>query len=263
MAGMVHTTGNGSLNAVALRAFLFVFSLVIVTGPSVVHADEPRTIRVGVIRSNPPYVTENPSAGIDNDIVRAALANAGFQAKFFHAPLGRLDSLFEDNKVEAITTFDPTARKCALSDVFSYWHDGLIVRRGLARKVTSVADLKGLRVGTFPRAEFALGDQLAPYLPSFAKRLTVFRTDLVVPMLDRGRIDAYIGDVWAVQTSFDNQFGIREDQPPYVVAQYFKPTPRWLCFHDEALVKAFDEGLAELKASGRYKAIIEMYHPGP
>ncbi|MCJ9429244.1 substrate-binding periplasmic protein [Kordiimonas marina] len=232
-------------------------------GLSPAHADEAKVIRVGVILSNPPYVTETPSAGIDNDIVRAALANVGYKTEFFHAPLGRLDSLLEDQKVEAITTFNPHAKNCLMSDIFTYWHDGVVVRRGLGRTVRSVADLKGLRVGTFPNAELALGDKLAPYLSTFAKRINVFRTDLVVPMLERSRIDAYIGDVWAVQESFDNQLGIREDQPPFIVAEYFKPTPRWLCFRDEKLVKTFNKGLAELKASGRYKAIIADYHPGP
>ncbi|TNE63302.1 MAG: transporter substrate-binding domain-containing protein [Alphaproteobacteria bacterium] len=227
-----------------------------------VLADET-TVGIGVIQHTPPYVTENPSSGLDNEIVRAAFGVEGRAVVFYHAPLSRLASLLVDDKVDAITSFDPQADGCFLSDIFTYWHDGVIVRAELRDKVHSVADLKGLRVGTFPHAEKALGDLLVPYVAGFSAQMAVFRADLVAPMLERGRLDAYIGDLWTVAYAYREAAGDPAKSLPYAVAVEFPPTPRYLCFSDADLVPVFNRGLAEIRKRGIHDAIVGRYSVRP
>lgn len=225
-----------------------------------VEGGDAARVTIGTILHNPPYVTENPSAGIDLDIIRAAFGAAGRDVSFTHAPISRVEFLLAEGRIDAMTTFRTSETQCHNSGVFSAWHDGVSVRRDLADRVTSIADLHGLRVGMFPGAERVLDHIIGDHVRTFDRRVTIFRTPLVVRMLRYGRIDAYIGDYWALEHAARAEKG-GDEAPAFVTVVAFPPTLRRLCFLDDGLRQIFDSGLLQIRAAGDTDRIIGRYRP--
>ncbi|NVJ98408.1 MAG: transporter substrate-binding domain-containing protein [Alphaproteobacteria bacterium] len=218
-------------------------------------ADRP--VRVGTITNNPPYVLENPSAGIDLDLVAEAFARVGLKVEFHHAPLSRVQVLLETGKVDAMTTFRTNDTLCTNSVVFSHWHDGITVPRDIELEVKTVQDLAGLRVGMFPGAVKVL-DNLSDYdISSFAMAMTVYDRNQLIKVLLYRRLDAYIGDYWALDYAFRQ---LAPDTPkPYRLAVAFEPTPRRLCVRNAALVERFNQGVAAMLADGTPERVRGRY----
>jgi len=224
-------------------------------------------IRVGTILHNPPYVTENPSSGIDLDTIRTVYGSIGREVAFVHAPLSRVELLLKSGQIDAMTTVGTQKSQCVDSDIFGYWHDGISVPRLSSIKVMSVADLKGLTVGLFPGAETVLTQQLSPHAEGFADRITIYSTDLAVKMLAYERIDAYIGDVWGLEYAYQELSAKGEvdtgEQKPFFTAVYFEPTPRRLCFRDNSQMAQFNDALNLAKTSGALKNLPAPRTPRP
>lgn len=232
-------------------------------------SSRPQPVFVGTILENPPYVMENPSAGIDLDIIRAVFASVGMSVEYIHAPISRVEFLLSEGRIDAMTTFRSSAEQCSNSDIFSHWHDGVSVQLSLASQVTSLEDLKGLRVGMFPGAERVLASIIGDYVPTFGSKVTIFRTPLVLRMLRYGRIDAYIGDFWVLDHAARTEKDAEEqaeneinDGLPYKTVVAFPPTPRQLCFRDDRLRQMFNEGLRQLLASDQIGQIQRLYRAG-
>jgi ABC-type amino acid transport substrate-binding protein len=224
-----------------------------------VDAGRARTpLQVGTILHNPPYVFQEPSRGIDLDIIAAVFEEMGVAATFLHAPVSRVEFLLDAGRIDAMTTFRSREDQCANSAVFSNWHDGISVRTALAGEVRELGDLAGLRVGLFPGAERVLADVIGDHVATFGSRVTIYSTPLVVRMLGHGRVDAYIGDYWAMDYVYRAADGLEEEKP-YRVVTRFQPTPRRLCFRDGALRDRFNAALAAVEGRGDVKAVIARY----
>lgn len=217
--------------------------------------DKP--VVIGTITHNPPYVLQNPSGGIDLDLIEAAFGHVGLKVEFTHAPLSRVQILLETNKVDAMTTFRTIEGLCVNSDVFSYWHDGISVPKQLEKEVATVQDLAGLRVGMFPGAVMVLPNLTEQDVSSFGSSVTVFNRGQLIKMLHYGRLDAYIGDYWALEYAYRQ---LTPDQPkPYRVAVEFEPTPRRLCIKNSALVEPFNRGVKDILAEGLPEKVKARY----
>lgn len=216
-------------------------------------------IRIGTIQNNPPYVIENLSSGIDMDTIRAAFAVVGREVEFVHAPLTRISSLLRSRRIDGITTLVAMGNQCTLSDVFSYWHDGIVVRRDLEKNVSSVADLAGLRVGMFPSASAVFAEKLGPHVASFASETVINSTPPVLRLLEYGRIDAYIGDIWGLEALAASS----TDVLPFRIAITFEPTPRYVCFLDDKVKEQFNKGVAQLNTEGELEKITARYRKQP
>ena len=252
-----------------MRYWLPLFVVLTLLGSGSVLAQESESFRraeakpeefvVGTILHNPPYVTEHPSSGIDLDIIRAAMAQSGTKVRFVHAPIARVEKLLENGLVDAITTFATIDGLCENSDVFSEWHDGIIVPRDSRFDVRAVSDLAGLKVGMFPGAEQVLASTLDPYAASFGGKVTIFSAPLVLRMLRYQRIDAYIGDFWSIEYAQKNDLEFKNQPRLFDVAVKFDPTPRSLCIRDKQHLALFNEGLAAAKMTGSVSEILAQY----
>lgn len=240
----------------ACLTVLLITSGVIADDPvSVWPPDKP--VRVGTITHNPPYVIENPSKGIDLDLVTAAFDHVGLKVMFQHAPLSRVQILLETGKVDAMTTFRTTDGLCTNSDVFSHWYDGITVPLATERDVQGVDDLAGLRVGMFPGAVMVLPNLTAAHVESFGRSIVVYNREQLIKMLNYNRLDAYIGDYWALEYAYRQ---LASERPkPYRVAVAFEPTPRRLCIRDEGLTALFNRGVAAVLASDTPAAVKARY----
>lgn len=215
-------------------------------------------VTVGTIIHNPPYVFENPSAGIDVDIIREAFAHSGIKVEIVHAYLSRMSVLLEAGRIDAMTAYRTVEDKCELSEPYGYWHNGIIARSGLNTKISGFEDLAGLKVGLFPQAKNIFGLDLVKASANFASETTVFTTPSALRMLSYDRLDVYVGDSWGLDYLF-RQNAADDEVPPYEVAYAFEPTPRNLCFSVDKHRVAFNEGLTTLRRSGRIEKIIGRY----
>lgn len=216
-------------------------------------------LRIGTIQNNPPYVIESPSSGIDMDTIRAAFAAVGREVEFIHAPLTRISSLLRSRRIDGITTLVGMGSQCTLSDVFSFWHDGVVIRQDLKRNISSIADLAGLRVGMFPSASAVFAEKLGPHAASFASETVINSTPSVLRLLQYGRIDAYIGDIWGLEALASRQS--TSTGYPFRIALTFEPTPRYVCFLDSEVTEQFNTGVKELNAQGQLAKIVNLYRP--
>ncbi|WCL54833.1 substrate-binding periplasmic protein [Gimibacter soli] len=218
----------------------------------------PGHVTVGIMNSVPPYVIENPSSGMDIDIIRAAFNELGATTTFIHVPLSRLDGLLADKLVNASVTVAPNPA-CAASKPFNHWHDGLVVAREFADAVKTPADLAGKRFAMFPKAATVLGPHLEGL--DLQKEQPIIATEyyMALRLIIRGRVVAYLGDYWALDHLWVTLYGDELDKRPYVIAADFPPSPHALCFADRNLRDRFDTILARMKSDGRITAIIDSY----
>lgn len=244
-----------------IRPALRLFGILI---PLIVQAtaqaeDQPETARplvIGTMQEVPPYVFEHPSRGIDIDIIRATFSLMEKEVVFMHVPTLRLERLLSSGRADAISANSANVKGCNPSQPFSYWRDAVLVRKGLPKGVYSMIDLAGLNVATFPKAERALGSALKPFIRYFGSYNYLINTD-ALGLLQRGRLDAYIGDRLLVEYALKEQGWTGE--PPYELAFDLPPTPRLLCFSDKAMAARFDAALAEIQAAGADKQIGDLY----
>ncbi len=215
-------------------------------------------VKVGTIIHNPPYVFENPSAGIDVDIIREAFAYSGISVEFVHAYLSRMGVLLDAGRIDAMTGYRSRADQCELSEPFGFWHNSIVVRSGLDATISGFDDLAGLKVGLFPQAKNVFGQGLVKASANFASETIVFTTPSALRMLSYDRLDAYIGDSWGLDYLF-LQTKKANTPLPYRIAHAFAPTPRHLCFTVDGLLAAFNDGLTKLKSSGRMDEIVNQY----
>ena len=220
--------------------------------------NQSQTVTVGTIIHNPPYVFENPSAGIDVDISREAFELSGVSVEIVHAYLSRMGVLLDAGRIDAMTAYRTRADQCQLSEPYGYWHNSIIVRSDLDLEIKSFEDLAGLKVGLFPQAKNIFGLELVKASANFASETTVFTTPSALRMLSYDRLDAYVGDSWGLDYLFQ-QSEEADAPPPYKIAFAFEPTPRHLCFAVDDLRTAFNEGLKSLRNSGRLDEIVRRY----
>lgn len=227
----------------------------------IAHADSKRqeAFIIGSMPDAPPYVLEKPSRGIDLDIIKAAFEKMDVTVTFQHVPSLRLDRQFTSGRVDAISTNSTAIKGCIASKPFSHWQDAVMVRRGLLKPITSMVDLAGLNVATFPNAERVLGEALAPFTRYFRSYTYLINTD-ALGLLARGRLDAYIGDRRMVEYSMRKEDW--QGETPYEIAFELPPFPRYLCFHDREMADRFDNAVTRLQAAGTDKAILSNYLPG-
>jgi len=201
------------------------------------------------------------------DVVRAALGRCGHQVRFTIVPFGRHWKDYADSPgsfdgmatAEADQTFPGHSTK-----PFMHLQDGATVTPALAA-VSSVPDLKGLRVVAFPAADKILGIEAAvPTFKSFSMRSDRF--DQLRPLL-AGRADAILADglitahfiaVLRGRAAGGNEPSI-DTATRVVFRKIFEAGPQRLYFRDPAVAAGFDRCVDELRASGELVRIAKPY----
>jgi hypothetical protein len=215
----------------------------------------------------PPHFDAN-GRGRVADVVRAALDRCGHRVRFTIVPFGRHWKDYVDQPsfdglatAEADQTFPGHSTK-----PFIRLQDGATVlgESGLAA-VTSVDQLKGMRVVAFPAADKILGIQaLVPQFKSFGMRADRF--DQLRPLF-ADRADAVLAD-GLITARFITMLRKRAaaGQEPnidpasrVVFRKIFASGPQRLYFRDATIASNFDRCVAELRASGALQRLAKPY----
>lgn len=217
----------------------------------------------------PPYVEHNlPHGGYVVQLIRAALASVGLEARFEFMPWARAMSLLHDGKVTAVAPAYRTADReieCDLSAPFPGGPLALFALTNNARHWDDLRDLAGLRIGVVRGYAHTQAFDAAAFL---RKEPANDETANLRKLL-AGRIDAMAADRNVVR------FLLRRDLPdlPGLTDLPDLPDPAdraaslaefdpilgerdlHVCFSrarpdHAALRAAFDKGLAAIRASG-------------
>lgn len=217
-------------------------------------------LSVGFGTHKPPYVFERENKGLEFDIVVAAARAAGFTVKPYYSPMERLHRSFLLGEIDAMTTTNPQG---GIAPYYSkpYIHYQNVAMSLAARgySIERISDLRRHSVRAFQRARFLLGDdfrQMAESNPRYHEEAQqVARNRL----LYSGRVDVVIGDRRILHYFNREVYAQVDVGQPVVEFLLFPATPYHLGLHDESVRDRFDQGLAEIRASGEYAEIERRY----
>lgn len=225
-------------------------------------ADEVR-MTFGI--SLPPHVLADQDSGIEVDIAREALALAGHELVPIYVPPRRIAHELLGGFVDAASKDQGrpiTEPGFFYANEAFFFHDVAFSLAENGHVLRQPSDLDGLEVVTFQNALKHYPEWLAPVAED-GRYSEVVDQALQVKMLQRGRADEIIADENIIayhMRELEKQTG----QPLRpVVKAYINPKIGYApIFRSEALRDAFNAGLAELRASGRYDAILATYSKG-
>ncbi len=219
------------------------------------------------MREVAPYVmkTATGMTGLDYEIIAAALAHRGHQLTVKLYPFARLVTTFNDNReIEAAAPVLASFKvDGTLTDPFiTYENIGLSLEQAKL-PLTQIADLAQFRIIAFQNAKAALGPEFAAAVaanPGYREEAT---QQVQIRALFNGRTDLVIGERRILHYFIqDPSTGIN---PSLVATEHrlFAPTHYSAVFRDPTLAVDFNAGLAAIKASGLYDALLKKYSKLP
>ena len=223
-------------------------------------ADETHTLRIGFGTNKPPYVFEDEKRGLEFDIVVGAARKAGFEVRPVFAPLARLHTMLADHDVDAIATTGPqTGIQACYSTPYIEYHNVAMALTARHLPIRTVADLAGYSVSSFQRSRDLLGPDYARMAEANSRYREEANQITRNLLLFSGRIDVIVGDRRII--GFFNHIAAKQVDvtQPVTVYEMFAPIYYSVGFVDPARCAAFDAGLAELRKSGDYARIEQIY----
>lgn len=226
------------------------------------RADELQPMRVAIGLSLPPYVMADERRGMEYDIVREALADAGFELVPVFVDFGEVPGAIASGKADAaMTVTAATVPDHPLSAPHIVYRNAAMTLASRHLTVETIADLSGFSVLAFQKATDYLP---AAYAEAVAGKADYSETAEQVRQpeaLFLGEVEVVVADI-NIFNWFRNDPRVRADADStqeVTVHAIFAPTPYQVAFGDAADRDAFDAALAALRDSGRYGAIIAAY----
>ncbi len=213
----------------------------------------------------PPYILAQQDAGIEVEIVRAALAQRGHVLQARYLPMGRIPLMFKSRQVDAIMMdvgedMAPFGGHYALPPVL---YDNVFITLKRSRlEIRAPQDLRGHTVMSFVGAAKRYPDWLQP-LQHTGAYVESNHQEVQPMLLALGRYEVVLSDrsifqYYALQQHLkDPSFVLPPvQQHAFTVAdpKNYRPV-----FRDPAIRDDFNAGLAYLHKSGRYRAIYDKY----
>ncbi|MBC8445525.1 MAG: transporter substrate-binding domain-containing protein [Rhodospirillaceae bacterium] len=210
----------------------------------------------------PPYVIREEARGIEYDILKEILASKGYEMEPLYVPLARTLMMLKDDDVDGImSTGIKDLPGCYTDSHITYWNYAISLKdRNL--KINSVADLDDKSVVAFQNAKNYLGDdfhQMAVINPDYReladqsaqnKLLYSRRVDVVIA-------DRYIFDWLNNDPTVKARVNVIQAVTHHAL---FEPSHFSAVFKSDDICQAFNAGLKQLRASGRYQQIIDSYN---
>lgn len=221
------------------------------------------TFKAIVGQALPPYIIETEDRGGELDIVRQALALAGHQLETVYVPFGRIRMMLENGHGDLGFPLQPGGDQDSLwysaehmaytNAVFGLYERNLQVR--------GISDLAFYSVLAFQKASQYLGPEFQAMTESNHAYAEIMRQQSQIEMLLAGRVDLVVLDenIFRYYLRMIEAGDIANTKRRVQVWHLFEPTPYRVGFRSESLQKTFDQGLAELRASGRYDAILNQW----
>jgi polar amino acid transport system substrate-binding protein len=214
----------------------------------------------------PPFVFGSEQRGLEIDIMREALALKGYGMRVMHVPNKRLQVVIRASGVDAAATVRESDDGSFYSDDFITFENYAITRRAAHIRLDSVADLKGHTVVAWQNAWRDLGPEFEalfnpevtlPYVRDYTE-LASQRTQNV--MFWHGRAQVIIVDK-TIFLWYRKELAAEVDTSAEVVFHNIFPrhTHFQVAFKDRQVRDDFNDGLRQLRKSGRYQQLVDAY----
>lgn len=233
------------------------------------HSASLPELSVGIGLDVPPWVIAEQNAGIEIDILNAAMQSQGYRVKPLYVANGLAMDLFNQDRIDAvINVTDKVVREGVfLSEPVVAMEKVAIslVEKNFPANV-DIEFLRDKSVVAFQRASSLLGDEFAAmasandqYRESHRQRLQVnllMIRDVDFIVLDKS-VFGYYWHAACDDASLKNAKGLLHR--PVRFHHLFEPSEYSFAFHNAGVRDAFNRGLARLKRDGSYDRIIENY----
>jgi polar amino acid transport system substrate-binding protein len=217
-------------------------------------------LRLGIGTHKPPYVFQGEARGLEYEIVEAAAKHAGFAIDVVHMPIERLHWLLRRSEIDAIaTTNELSGIQAFYSQPHIYYQNVAVALRSRNYKIERIADLSNYSVSAFQRARFLLGrefQRMAQSNPRYREEAQQIARNR---LLYSGRIEVVVADIRILRYLNREVLHQVDVSQPLVEYSIFAPTPYQVGFRREAQRNRFNQGLAEIRANGEYRAIERRY----
>ncbi|WP_430460558.1 substrate-binding periplasmic protein [Thalassolituus sp. LLYu03] len=234
-----------------MRIWLLI--LLIMSGPAL--AD---TLRLAVGQSLPPYIMAD-GTGMELDIVREALALRGYDIEPVFMPFQRVvDSVRQGQTEGALTVNEDSGLKAFYSAEHIRYQNVAIALAKRRLPVHEVRDLAGYSVLAFQNARHYLGPAFGAMAAANPEYHELAQQQLQIAMLLNERVDVIVLDQ-NIFTYFRHARAAPVTDAGIEIFTLFPPTPYKVAFREAVWRDAFNSGLAELRANGRYDAILHSY----
>jgi polar amino acid transport system substrate-binding protein len=196
---------------------------------------------------------------METEIIRGSLPE-DTKIKLVYLPFARLKVSLSDGGADAVTPVNENAgiKGVYYSGSHITYQNIVVSLRSRALKITSIADLGKLRIIAFQDATVYLGNNFAAMAKNNPHYHELADQKSQVKMLFADRADAIVMDI-NIYKYFKNQIKDFDVSKEVSIAEIFTSTFYKVGFNSKETADAFNVGLAKLKSSGKYAAIVNKY----
>jgi len=215
------------------------------------------TLAIGL--ALPPYNIPETKSGIELDIVREALKNKGYTIKPKYVPFARVKRELKDQTVDGALTINPDSGiEAFYSDEHIVCENVVISLKENSFNIKDVNGLKGKSILAFQDATLYLGKDFASMAKQNREYREIPKQPLQINLLYSNRVDTVVLDknIFYYHRKHNNMV---DTSQPIDIWQIFPPTPFSVAFVDKKVRDDFNEGLKQLRDTGRYDEIVKKY----
>ena len=208
----------------------------------------------------PPYVIAEQDTGMELEIAREALALKGHRLIPSYVPFSRVPTMLQQGQADAALTVneDSGVRGVFYSDSHITYRNIAIALQAPGYKIRSIEDLGRHSLLAFQNASRYLGDEFATMAAINPRYREIARQATQITMLYSGRIELIVLD----ENIFD-YYRLLELRVPTDAGirryKLFPPSHYKVAFTRQDWRDDFNQGLLQLRRSGRYQQIIDRF----
>jgi len=237
------------------KVLILIFGIVLFYGHVV-----GKELDIGAVFSIPPYIISEPISGMEVDIVNEALMLQGHTIKVSFLPSSRIYESVAEKKLDAGMTAVESEVNSNLffSDSHITYQNVAIALKDRNYDITDISKLSNYSLVSFQNAARYLGNEYNKVVSSHKKYSE--KTDQTVPvaMLFSGRVDTIVMDI-NIFNAMKNKVTMVNTDKEVQIFEIFPKNNMKVVFNDRDLRDKFNQGLADLRNSGRYDEIIKKY----
>jgi len=237
--------------------FLIILFFTVIGHSTVLGESKELTLAVGL--TIPPYNIPKTNSGIELDIVREALKAKGYSIKPKYVPFARRNLELSNREVDGVLTINTDSGIDAFySDEHLLCQNVVVSLKENDFAIDNPRDLLDKSVAAFQDATVYLGQNFTDMAKKNKKYKEIANQNLQINLLYGHRVETIVLDKNIFY--YLRQRNKRVDTAqPVTIHPIFKPTPFRVAFIDKKIRDAFNEGLRELRRTGRYNEIVKKY----
>jgi len=222
------------------------------------HAEKKElTFAVGLALA--PYNIPEKNCGIELDIVREALAMKGYRVKTKYVPFARRIREIAQREVDGVLTVNENSGlDVFLSDQHITCENVAVSLKKKKFNIKRISDLKEKSILTFQDAKKYLGKEFVAAAEASPDYREISKQELQINLLYGDRVDVIVLDKNIFYYHKKNNKMVDTTQPIDIWAIFPKVSFR-VGFVDQKVRDDFNDGLKQLRESGRYDEIIKKY----